>query len=350
MKKISLIIALALTVLACGSKTNLTIKGTVETSDFDGQKVYLTDNATTPFDSTEIKKGKFTFKCMVDTPKIAGLIVKNSNGEQLERRFIYENGELAVSIDKNGEVNVTGTPLNNIFSDFLTLNKALDKKYENALQISEKAAAEIEKEYVELGYKFAKENAKNLVGKLAFLSSYWGMSIEQREDVISALDDRFKQEEKIAKIISNIEQEKKSAVGQPFIDFAAADINGKEIKLSEMVGKTDYLLIDFWASWCGPCIKSLPSLKALYDKYKGKKFDIIGVSLDSKRDEWVGAINKFQLEWTNVSDLKQWDSYPAKLYAVSFIPSTILIDKEGKIVGRNLHVNDIEDILSKKTK
>ena len=113
-------------------------------------------------------------------------------------------------------------------------------------------------------------------------------------------------------------------------------------------GKTDYLLIDFWASWCGPCIKSLPSLKAMYDKYHGKKFDIIGVSLDDTAADWTAAIAKFGLTWTNVSDLQKWDSQPAKLYAISFIPNTILLDKEGKIIGRNLHVNEIENILNKK--
>jgi len=174
------------------------------------------------------------------------------------------------------------------------------------------------------------------------------MSIEQREEIISLLDDKLKKDPKIAKVISNIEQEKVSAVGQPFIDFTAKDPNGKDVTLSTLVGKTDYLLIDFWASWCGPCIKSLPSLKAMYDKYHGKKFDIIGVSLDNNSTNWTEAIEKFGLTWTNVSDLQEWDSQPAKLYAISFIPNTILLDKEGKIIGRNLHVNEIEEILNKK--
>lgn len=347
MKKISLITALALMVLACG-KTNLKIDGTVETSSLEGQKVYLAATDLTPFDSTEIKKGKFAFRCLVDTPQMAVLIVKNGDNEQFERLFVYEEGNIVVSVDKEGETGVSGTPLNDVYSDFLVQNKALDKKYENALKISEKAANDVDKEYVALGYKFAKKNAKNLVGKMAFLSAYWGMSIAQREEIIALLDESFKTDRKIAKIIASIEQEKRASVGQPFIDFTALDVNDKELTLSDFVGKTDYLLIDFWASWCGPCIKSLPSLKALYDRHKGEKFEIIGVSLDSKKEDWVGAIEKFQLAWINVSDLKKWDSEPAKMYAISFIPSTILLDKEGNIVGRNLHVNEIEDILLKK--
>lgn len=347
MKKISLIVAIALMVLACG-KTNLTINGTVATADFDGQKIYIASADLTPFDSTEVKKGKFTFHCLADTPKIAVLIVGNSDNKQLERRFIYEEGTIAVSIDPKDKISISGTTLNDSYSDFLIQNAALDKKYENALNISEKAAEEVDKEYVELGYKFAKENPKNIVGKIAFLSAYWGMSIAQREEIIALLDDSFKTDTKIAKIIATIEQEKRASVGQPFIDFTAPDTDGNELTLSSLIGKTDYLLIDFWASWCGPCIKSLPSLKALYNKHKGNHFAIIGVSLDSKKDDWIGAINKFQLTWTNVSDLKKWDSYPAQLYAVSFIPTTILLDKTGNIVGRNLHVNEIDDILSKK--
>ena len=347
MKKIITIVAAALLVAAC-SKTNLKIEGVIADNRLDNKTVYLTDIDMTHLDSTEIKKGKFSFKCRVDTPKIVTLQIDMGQDEPIERQIVLESGQINIKIGADNEIDVSGTNLNDIYSDFWKQNKLLDKKYENALNISEKAAAEVDKEYVELGYNFARNNPKNIVGKIAFLSAYLGMSIAQREEIISLLDDNFKTDKKIAKIISNIEQEKKASVGQPFIDFSANDINGKEVKLSSLVGQTDYLLIDFWASWCGPCRKALPSLKALYDKYKGKKFDIIGVSLDSKKEDWTGAIERFQLKWTNISDLKHWDSYPARLYAISFIPNTILLDKEGKIVGRNLHINEIEDILNQK--
>ena len=136
------------------------------------------------------------------------------------------------------------------------------------------------------------------------------------------------------------------AEGRLAPDIEGQTPEGKTLRLSDFRGK--YVLVDFWASWCGPCIKSLPSLKAMYDKYHGKKFDIIGVSLDDTAADWTAAIAKFGLTWTNVSDLQKWDSQPAKLYAISFIPNTILLDKEGKIIGRNLHVNEIENILNKK--
>ena len=347
MRKISLIITAAIVLLAC-SKTNLKINGVSENNSLEGKKVYLADMDQTRFDSTEIKNGKFSFAAMNDSAKIVFIRINTDDEESLLKSFIYEKGTINIKIDAQNNISVTGTPLNDTYSEFVRQNKILDEKYEQAKQISEKAANDIDKEYVALGYKFAKENAKNLVGQIAFLSAYWGMSIEQREEIISLLDDKLKKDPKIAKVISNIEQEKVSAVGQPFIDFTAKDPNGKDVTLSTLVGKTDYLLIDFWASWCGPCIKSLPSLKAMYDKYHGKKFDIIGVSLDNNSTNWTEAIEKFGLTWTNVSDLQEWDSQPAKLYAISFIPNTILLDKEGKIIGRNLHVNEIEEILNKK--
>jgi thioredoxin family protein len=347
MRKISLIITAAIVLLAC-SKTNLKINGVSENNSLEGKKVYLADMDQTRFDSTEIKNGKFSFAAMNDSAKIVFIRINTDDEESLLKSFIYEKGTINVKIDAQNNISVTGTPLNDTYSEFVRQNKILDEKYEQAKQISEKAANDIDKEYVALGYKFAKENAKNLVGQIAFLSAYWGMSIEQREEIISLLDDKLKKDPKIAKVISNIEQEKVSAVGQPFIDFTAKDPNGKDVTLSTLMGKTDYLLIDFWASWCGPCIKSLPSLKAMYDKYHGKKFDIIGVSLDNNSTNWTEAIEKFGLTWTNVSDLQEWDSQPAKLYAISFIPNTILLDKEGKIIGRNLHVNEIEEILNKK--
>jgi len=126
----------------------------------------------------------------------------------------------------------------------------------------------------------------------------------------------------------------KVAIGKPAIDFTANDTEGKPVKLSDHYGK--YLLVDFWAAWCGPCRKENPNLVKAYHKYKDKGFDVFGVSLDRTKEAWLKAIAKDELTWTQVSDLKYWHSEPAALYGVRAIPANFLLSPDGKIVGKNL--------------
>jgi peroxiredoxin len=128
----------------------------------------------------------------------------------------------------------------------------------------------------------------------------------------------------------------------PEIDLPSPE--GKNIKLSSFKGK--YVLIDFWASWCGPCRKESPNMVKLYDRFKDKGFEIYSVSLDKTKDAWLTAIKADNLNWTHVSDLKYWSSVAAGAYNVSSIPFTVLIDKEGKIIAKGLRGEDLEEKLS----
>ncbi|MBT8219683.1 MAG: TlpA family protein disulfide reductase [Bacteroidia bacterium] len=137
-----------------------------------------------------------------------------------------------------------------------------------------------------------------------------------------------------------VDQINANTIGAEAPDIVLNSPEDKELALSELKGKI--VLIDFWASWCGPCRRENPNVVRMYDKYKDKGFEIYGVSLDSKKDRWVSAIEADGLTWPNVSDLKGWQSYAAKMYAVRSIPTTVLIDKEGKILARNLRGPTLE--------
>ena len=141
---------------------------------------------------------------------------------------------------------------------------------------------------------------------------------------------------------------KLTAVGEIAPDFTQNDPDGKPVKLSDFRGK--YVLVDFWASWCGPCRAENPNVVAAFNKYKGKNFTILGVSLDRERDPWLKAITDDKLTWTHVSDIKYWDNEVAKMYGVRSIPANFLLDKTGKIVGRNLRGDALEAALAKLVK
>lgn len=355
-KKLSVIILSALMLMAC-DKSNLTIKGTIDNSEFDGKKAYIINQAGETTDSAEVKDGKFIIKKNVTEPDFATLLIGEVGDVSIAgSAIVLEAGEIIVNVSKDNKTEVYGTELNVALSSLLKEQKDIDAEYEEAMkkygQAPQVVLDSIEKalseKFTGISYRYAKENANNLVGKMVFLSSYYGMTIEQKAEIVALFDEKTKQDEKIAKITAAIEQERKASVGQSYMDFESQDLAGNSVKLSSLVGKTDYLLIDFWASWCAPCIKSLPSLKALYEKYHGSKFDIVGFSLDESKADWEGAVKQYDLKWHHLSDIKKWDSEVARLYAVQFIPTTILLDKDGKIVGRNLHVNEIEDILKAK--
>jgi len=129
---------------------------------------------------------------------------------------------------------------------------------------------------------------------------------------------------------------KKRNPGSMFSDLVMNDTEGVERKLSEWVGKGNYVLVDFWASWCGPCRAEMPNVIAAYEKYHAKGFDVVGVSFDQKADAWKAGIEKLGIKWHNISDLKGWKCAASEIYGVSSIPSNILVDGEGKIVASDL--------------
>ena len=134
--------------------------------------------------------------------------------------------------------------------------------------------------------------------------------------------------------------------GLTYTDLVMKDMNDKEIKLSQYAGKGNYVFVDFWASWCGPCRAEMPNVVEAYKKYHSKGLEIVGVSFDQKKDAWTAAVKNLGMEWPQMSDLKGWQCAAGKVYGIRSIPSNILLDPQGKIVASDLRGEDLQKRLA----
>lgn len=164
------------------------------------------------------------------------------------------------------------------------------------------------------------------------------------QKLVYQFGDKFLKSASGQNAIKRLEGISKVAIGQPAPEFTQENQYGKPVSLENFKGK--YVLIDFWASWCGPCREENPNIVKAYEKYKSKNFEIVGVSLDTKRDAWMKAIKDDRLSWVQVSDLKGWKNSVSRIYSVEAVPQNFLIDPNGKIIAKNLKGAALEERLS----
>ncbi len=344
---------------SCTESTTYEIHGTFTSSaSAEGQTVYLKQRVireVITLDSALVDaNNEFKFNGEAKLPAIVAYCEYNN---RTSNAIIIEPGTISVSL---GEKNNTtqGTAQNDALTAFNDEMGLIHGEIEAILkEETSKGHSRAEAmnaiqpkldEMKEMNIGFIEKNINTTMSNYVFTTSYYQMTVEQKERIVAQLDEESRGYDRIPMIIEALEIEKKTSKGELFTDIALPNVDGEIEKLSDLVGKTDYILIDFWASWCSPCVRSFPELTALYKKYTGtNKFEVLGVSLDSNHADWAAAIEKYGLVWEHISDVKGWECEGAKLYAVNSIPTTILIDREGKIVGRNLSFSELESYLSK---
>ena len=167
---------------------------------------------------------------------------------------------------------------------------------------------------------------------------------EDLETALTSLDAPLHEMEEYQYMAGKLERMKAVAIGNPYTDFELPTPDGESLKVSE-VHKGNVMLIDFWASWCGPCRRANPEVVAIYSEYKEQGFEILGVSLDKDAASWKKAIEDDKLTWPQISDLEFWNSKGAELYGVPAIPHTVLIDREGTIIAKNLHGDELREAI-----
>lgn len=188
-------------------------------------------------------------------------------------------------------------------------------------------------------------NPASPVSLFLLRSVYYKMDADELEVALSSFDESLHDTQYYIHMTDHLERMKNVAVGQKYTDLELPDENGEMMKLSDVAEK-GVLLIDFWAAWCGPCRKANPGIVEIYNEFSDKGFDVVGVSLDRSKDEWLKAIEDDNLTWHHMSDLKFWQSEAAKKYAVAAIPHTVLLDANGTIIAKNLSEDELKDKLT----
>jgi thiol-disulfide isomerase/thioredoxin len=282
---------------ACSQKPGYKISGNVHNPELDGQYVYLTAHGSeSALDSAIVTDGKFTFEGVVDTPKISTLSF--APGETPRGTFattlILENGKITADLDTFSTAK--GTPDNDNLALITEQIRDLQEaavKLESAItpveegKISDEDMAKVEaaeKKAYDAAESYVRNHLNDLSGAYILATNQYYISEESLIDIVSQSGDLFKSYPAIGKLMNRIEVLKKVAIGNQFVDFEMTDLEDNAVKLSDYVGNGKVALIDFWASWCPPCRASIPGLKKVYDEYKDKGFEIVGVSLDSKKD------------------------------------------------------------------
>jgi len=362
MKKYLLIAALTAIIISGCKHEKLpeyTINGTITGADTgwvllmtrDGQKMNTTD-------STAIAQGKFEFKGSVVMPGMYYLSVK---GHQDQFGLFIENSVLNVTLyaDSIKSSLVTGSKTQDLYMTYKTQEKGfgmlLDKQYNDYQKASESndtaGARKAEHNYdsiQELLTSFQKDfilkNGKSVVAPYLVMRMPYMFNLQELENIEKALDTSLNRSDYVKELKKRVEILKAVQPGMTAPEFTLNDTAGKPVALSSFRGKV--LLVDFWASWCGPCRHENPNVVKAFNEFKDKGFDVLGVSLDEDKVKWIEAIKKDKLTWTHVSDLKGWQNAVSGLYGVMSIPSNFLINSDGKIIATDLRGDDLRNKLT----
>ncbi len=356
-KTIFALSALALMMTACQSNS-YKVNGIAEGFS-SGDTLFFTEGlGELPTDTIIIKEGKFTIEGKSDSVRLCA--VASSDGAY-GVLFFNEPGTINITLSTDKPATVGGTRSNDGWNEINQLQEAFSKNTDSLLQqiYTEELDETQQKSLVEQ-YEAAH---KDLIGKImstaekyidcelgAFIVSSLAdnpsIDTDEIKRLIGLMPEQYRQREAIASIEKKLELKNKTDIGMKIDDFTMGTPDGGEMNAMSEIAKNKITILDFWASWCGPCRQEMPFMVNLYEKYHSQGLGIIGISLDQTKEDWTKAIAELGITWPQMSDLKYWQSAAAEAFQVQAIPYMVVVNSEGKILTRGLRGEELEAFVS----
>jgi Thiol-disulfide isomerase and thioredoxins len=349
MKIKTILVAVAACVLAaaCGKKVSdvTTITGTVEGDDLPSSVTVSVPGVGDT--AADVVNGKFTIKVPASSSVVS--FISTDNG--IKGRFISDGTPLTMTLSKTAAAVITSKypkvsvqarndalhkTLSELTSKYQTLSEEFKAKGEDKMDSLYTA---FEAEYIDVNKKAFEQNTDNIIAATALDNLQYDLKADDLSSMISSLSSEMLESERVQSIKKTIESKVATAEGKMFTDF---EVNG--VKFSTFVGNGKYVLVDFWASWCGPCKAEIPNIRKVYEKYAGSDFDVLSVAVWDKPEATVAAAKEEGITWPQMIDAQR---IPTDIYGIQGIPHIILFGPDGTILKRDLRGDDIESEVAK---